>query len=391
MLELSSRAVYIYLHRAIGEYCVEKVDSYQLVNELLKCAAIMDSENRHTITTMLPFDIRNAIRYHSSAKVHVFNIVSACQNFPNGLDKLIEAVEFFERNSDQFKEVKALLRRSSITPVDSSSKTERFDDTTIETSLAANTVISGPDAASDWKALREDSYNRNNLCLIAVQNYMKWKKLQFPIQNAQTLHETLTAHYTFNPDKTVFLRDPTRREIFHQLAELEQTLTEKDHLILFFAGHGAWDGQREQGYWLPCDARTQDKSNWISNSDIADQLRGFKAKHILVISDACFSGSIFEVREAAEAVTISRLYNMISRAAMTSGVKEPVPDRSIFLKYLVKKLVENQQELMLANALFSSLQQAVISNSQTIPQFGAIHNTGHEGGEFLFFRNNRRL
>lgn len=77
---------------------------------------------------------------------------------------------------------------------------------------------------------------------------------------------------------------------------------------------------------------------------------------------------------------------------MTSGAMKTVPDRSVFVDYLVKRLTENQQSFLSAEELFSSMRKAVINyspNRQT-PQYGEIREEGDEGGDFVFVKRSRQ-
>jgi hypothetical protein len=56
------------------------------------------------------------------------------------------------------------------------------------------------------------------------------------------------------------------------------------------------------------------------------------------------------------------------------------------LKYLVKKLLENQDDYMSSDDLFSRFRLAVTNNSPTTPQYGVIQESGDEGGEFIFVK-----
>ena len=89
----------------------------------------------------------------------------------------------------------------------------------------------------------------------------------------------------------------------------------------------------------------------------------------------------------AEAST-SALYNLPSRKAMTSGTLTEVPDKSVFVEYLIKRLGNNADKFMSSEDLFSRFKTAVINNSLTnqIPQFGEIRAAGDEGGDFIFVR-----
>jgi hypothetical protein len=71
---------------------------------------------------------------------------------------------------------------------------------------------------------------------------------------------------------------------------------------------------------------------------------------------------------------------------MTSGMKEEVPDKSVFLEYLVKGLEENKKKYLTAGELFNFIIEPVLSNTKNAPQYGVIRNTKHEGGDFIFVK-----
>ena len=85
-------------------------------------------------------------------------------------------------------------------------------------------------------------------------------------------------------------------------------------------------------------------------------------------------------------LAINKKYEMSSRKAMTSGTLTEVPDRSAFLKYLVRRLEANTQKYLSVSTLFYSFEEAVINNSDVRPQYGTIQKVGDEGGEFIFIR-----
>ena len=81
---------------------------------------------------------------------------------------------------------------------------------------------------------------------------------------------------------------------------------------------------------------------------------------------------------------IQLLYKMPSRRAMTSGTMTTVPDKSVFLEYLCKRLKDNNEKFLSSQYLFDSFRAAVINNSNVVPQDGVIAETGDEGGDFIF-------
>lgn len=247
-----------------------------------------------------------------------------------------------------------------------------------DTSTRGITIGRGPDSASL-------AASRYHALLIGVQDYSDpgMGRLQAPVRDAERLRDVLTRRYRFNPSDVTVLRNPTREGILGELTRLSDALGPNDNLLIFYAGHGHWDQGSHQSYWLPKDARPANTALWVSNSDVEGTLRRMKARHVLVIADACYAGALL-LREVQPDPAMSRLYELPSRKAMTSGSKETVPDESRFLDYLIQRLDANRARYLPADELFSSFRTAVMNNSPVQPQFGTIANVGDEGGEFLF-------
>jgi hypothetical protein len=225
---------------------------------------------------------------------------------------------------------------------------------------------------------------------IAIENYQdnKINDLDNAIEDATELYEILLTHYTFEEKNMKMLTDPKREDIVIALDELSNIITDKDNLLIFYAGHGYWEERSGIGYWLPSDAKRSNTANWFRNSTLRDYISSINSNHTLLIADACFTGSIFKTRRAFSnsSVAIEKLYNLPSRKAMTSGTLEEVPDRSVFVEYLIKRLKENPEIYLSSETLFTSFRTAVMNNSPNLPQYGEINNTGDEGGDFIFIR-----
>ncbi len=212
--------------------------------------------------------------------------------------------------------------------------------------------------------------------------------LDEPINDATKLYNVLTSQYTFAPQNVTLLKNASYVQMIDAFDNLSNTLTENDNLLVFYAGHGWWDDEKNLGYWLPTNAKKNSTAFWIRNSTISDYMSSIKSKHTLLIADACFSGSIFKTRSAfADAQpAINKLYELPSKKAMTSGNLTEVPDKSVFLQFLVKRLNDNTEKYISSDMLFASFRIAVLNNSPTEPQYGTIQNAGDEGGEFIFIR-----
>jgi hypothetical protein len=230
--------------------------------------------------------------------------------------------------------------------------------------------------------------------IIGINDYQnnnaELRDLNYAVGDAFALEKTLSENFGFDKTKSSFLINPTRSEVMKELEKLASTITPKDNLLIFYAGHGVWDERIKVGYWLPSDASSSEKSNWISNSTIRDYLAAINSKHTLLVTDACFSGSIFQSRGSSElsALGMSSLYHLTSRKAITSGTLTTVPDQSKFMYYFLKRLKEVDEQYTSAKQLFYSIETAILNNSRTVPQFGVIQDTGDEGGDFIFIKKN---
>ena len=214
--------------------------------------------------------------------------------------------------------------------------------------------------------------------------------LDEPINDATKIYNVLTTKYTFEKQNVIFIKNATYVQMIEAFDDLRTKITVEDNLLVFYAGHGYWNDETNLGYWLPVDAKKNSTAHWIANSRISDYMSSIKSKHTLLIADACFSGSIFKTRSAfADAQpAINKLYELPSKKAMTSGNLKEVPDKSVFLQYLVKRLNNNTDKYISADMLFASFRIAIMNNSNTEPQFGTIQNAGDEGGEFIFILKN---
>jgi TolB-like protein len=220
----------------------------------------------------------------------------------------------------------------------------------------------------------ESIYKDNNL------------NLDGPKNDAIKLSLILSKKYNFDTINIKIIGNSSRREILQTFDEKRKQLSIDDNLLIFYAGHGYWENELKMGYWLPSDAEVSNKANWIANTDISTYISAFSCKHVLLISDACFSGGIFKTRGLVYQNTdaIERLNELKSRKAITSGNLKEVPDESILMKTLLKELEINKKKFLPADQLFSSIRPIILNNSTTEPQYGIIQSTGDEGGEFIF-------
>lgn len=232
--------------------------------------------------------------------------------------------------------------------------------------------------------------------IVGIANYddKKIDDLENPVKDAQKLYNVLTQQYNFSRQNVVFLKNPTRADLVNTMDGLQKIIKPEDNFLMFYAGHGYWDKRINTGYWLPSDAKKESTANWFRNSTMRDYIASIQAKHTLLIADACFSGGIFQTRGLIgnDATTaIKELYRSPSRTAMTSGSLSEVPDQSVFLKYLIKRLNDNPLPYLSAEKLYSSIKEKVIGESpnRQRPKYGVISQAGDEEGDFIFIKKKK--
>lgn len=210
-----------------------------------------------------------------------------------------------------------------------------------------------------------------------------------PTTDAENLAKTLKTNYTFADENVKVLKDPTRRDIVIALDEIAKKATTDDNVLIFYAGHGHYEDDNDIGYWLPKDAEVSNSANWLYNDQLVAAMRKIKSLHTLLIADACFSGSIFKNRSISltgASDMIKKKYQLPSRKAITSGTLKTVPNKSVFIKYLLDRLEKNKDKYYPASSLYRAIEEPVGNNSTSLPQYGVINNVGDEGGDFIFIR-----
>ncbi len=233
--------------------------------------------------------------------------------------------------------------------------------------------------------------------VIGIDNYSGyWNKLNNAVRDAKAVEDLLKKNYNFSVVRSLYDGAATRQAIISELEWLVANLKTSDNLLIFYSGHGDFKESLNRGFWVPVDATTSSTSNFISNPDLQTFIGSIKAKHTLLVSDACFSGDIFRGSDRSETAEMNdkyynRVNSLVSRQAITSGGIEPVMDggkdgHSVFTYYMLKALKENAQKYIDATQLFDAIKIPVVNNSSQAPKFSHIKNTGDEGGEFVFFK-----
>ena len=127
-------------------------------------------------------------------------------------------------------------------------------------------------------------------------------------------------------------QEATRVHILDAIIQFRHTLDEHDSLLIYYEGHGYSDHASDKAYWLPFDADSVYSSNRIIADELTTDVRVQNARHVLIISDSCYSGGLSRdadspTESAGRTVFLNRMLKSRSRTLMASGGDEPVSDR----------------------------------------------------------------
>jgi hypothetical protein len=231
--------------------------------------------------------------------------------------------------------------------------------------------------------------------LIGNNNYKYLRKLSTAKKDAEKIGTILKHSYGF--DIKVLL-DATRNDIVRALNSFRKKLRQNDSFLIYYAGHGEFDKVANKAYWLPVDARSDEDTNWIIVDTVTSNIKRIPSRHILVISDSCYSGT-FTRRAVTELVSdqerrryLNKMLSRRSRTLLASGGNEPVSDiggqgHSVFARALIKGLAGiDHREFSAEELYYQYIKEMVAGGSEQTPEYNIIRNSGHEGGDFVFKR-----
>ena len=241
-------------------------------------------------------------------------------------------------------------------------------------------------------------FGRYYALIFGNNRYQNFDDLQTAVADGSRIRDILEKRYGFDARLVV---DADRYEMLSAIDQMKSILRPEDNLLIYYAGHGEIDPITNEGYWLPVDAEKDNTANWIPNNALSSLLNTLPARHVMVVADSCYSGSLTrnsiprielqleqnQMKRWLEAMTVAR-----SRTVLTSGGLEPVLDsdggeHSVFASALIREL-ESGEGILDAFQLYLKIADEVKIRSSALeypqtPTYAPIQNAGHGGGEFL--------
>lgn len=232
---------------------------------------------------------------------------------------------------------------------------------------------------------------KNYLLVIAIDKYQNeaFPNLNNAKLDAERFIHILATKYNFELAQSPFFDESaTRKNIVEAVNHLTGFLTIDDNIIIYFAGHGEINPKTRKGFWIPTDA---DKSigDYIPNSTVIDAIEGIEAKHILLVSDSCFSGTFLEQTRAKSDFHYSKIEQLKSRWVIASGRLENVSDGepgvgSPFSIALIDFLENNKSNTVSFLELATHVTKETGIASKQQPIIAHIQGVGHCGGQLVF-------
>lgn len=231
--------------------------------------------------------------------------------------------------------------------------------------------------------------------VIGNNSYRHLPRLQTAVADARVVDSILRERYGF---ETKLILNAGRQDIFQAISFYRQKLDQNDNLLVYYAGHGHFDREADKAYWLPIDARQEDSGNWVSADDITSNVKAIPARHVLIVSDSCYSGTIYRslglaVGEISERDRfLQKMQAGRSRTLMASGGNEPVADgggdgHSVFARVFLTGLTKMERHKFTGAELFRDfVQERVAGKADQTPEYNPLRNSGHESGDFVFVR-----
>ncbi len=225
---------------------------------------------------------------------------------------------------------------------------------------------------------QEDVY----VVIIANENYENEKKVEYAYNDGQIFREYCVKALGI-PEKQVHFRsDATLNHMTFEINWIKQmakACNGNAKFIFYYAGHGVPEDNMKDAYLLPIDGSGSDLASGYKLSNLYATLGDIPAENVLVLLDACFSGSQRSGEHMASTRGVSIKVkldapkgNMVVFSA-ASGNETAHPYREkyhgLFTYYMLKKIQEQRGELTLGDLsdyVTSNVKKtALINNSKT--------------------------
>jgi len=230
--------------------------------------------------------------------------------------------------------------------------------------------------------------------LIANSDYDNWENLNSPNKDINTISSILKNDYNYNVE---VLKNANRSEILDKIFEYSNKITDKDNLLIYYAGHG--DIVNSNAYWIPKNGTKNISSTWLNTKDIESAISMISAKDLLVMIDSCFQGTAFKSgsqkieeptkNEIDDEKYFKKMLSYRSATVITSGNNEPVVDATIeghsHFAFKFIDILKKNNNYETSTTIFLEIKK-YHANLMQSPNLYRVNKWGDLGGEFIFLK-----
>lgn len=255
-----------------------------------------------------------------------------------------------------------------------------------------------------------DIYDNSWALIIGINDYENVPDLHYAVEDALAIKNMLINEFNFSRNNVRVLidKEATQSNINKEMSKLLKSAGVNDRVVFYFAGHGETEelGLEEvaTGFLMPSDADVENLYfSAIPMEDLRSVSKFSKAKHMLFLVDACYSGLAAVNTRGLSTNSpnyIDKITQENARQIITAGQKDEKVlekdewEHSAFTKNLIsglkdKKANSNGDDFITGSELGFYLQEKVsldTENSQT-PQVKRL--TTHEG-EMIFLSKSEK-
>ena len=238
----------------------------------------------------------------------------------------------------------------------------------------------------------QPGYSTSYALVVGINTYNHWPNLEYAAKDAAEVAAVLK-----QKNFRVFIltnQQATKQNILRRLETMRKSVDANSRVVFYFAGHGQTEdlpGGRERGYIVPTDA---DAYDWQGTMLPMDQLnrtiKHFKAKHILLAFDSCYSGlgltRSIKRHPKQDAVYINKMMHTRSIQILTAGSRSEqaveTEGHGLFTDHLLAALDGaadiNGDGHITATEIYATVRPSITkqSHSRQTPQFGYIEGNG---------------
>ena len=248
-------------------------------------------------------------------------------------------------------------------------------------------------------------YGKSYALIIGISKYKKLKPLQTAANDAKEIKKVLKTKYDFTHIDLLVDEEATYEAITKKLIFYQENLVPQDNFLIYYAGHGKVE--KEEGYWLPVDAHNDIhmKTNWISNKNVSGLASNFRAKHVIIVADSCYSGAIAtqgttpwapsDLSIDKQKIWFERMMKKPGvRMSLTSGGLKPVYDNlggshSFFAEALLTVLEKNTQKYLATSTVWNQIGNYMYGHLSPKKFDGILRGNGQNQVNFEHFSEPR--